>query len=109
MTKEQLAEQYAEGKSSSSVFQEAHKRDFLVGFNLAEELFKPKWISVEEELPETYLQHGQIYESDEVLLDCGDFYVVARYTNNTITKKEYFDTDYGITQDMVKAWMQIPQ
>ena len=105
MTKEQLAEQYAEGKLSSSVFQEAHKRDFLAGF----EAGQAKWISVEEELPETYLQHGQIYESDEVLLDCGDFYVVARYTNNTITKKEYFDTDYGITQDMVKAWMQIPQ
>ena len=32
MTKEQLAEQYAEGKSSSSVFKEAHKRDFLVKF-----------------------------------------------------------------------------
>ena len=43
MTKEQLAEQYAEGKSSSSVFQEAHKRDFLAGF----EAGQPKWISVE--------------------------------------------------------------
>ena len=42
-TKEQLAEQYAEGKSSSSVFKEAHKRDFLAGFTAAE----PKWISVE--------------------------------------------------------------
>ena len=105
MTKEQLAEQYAEGKSSSSVFKESHKRDFIEGY----EAGQPKWISVEEKLPETYLQHGQIYESDEVLLDCGDFYVVARYTNNTITKKEYFDIDYGITQDMVKAWMQIPQ
>ena len=47
MTKEQLAKQYAEGKSSSSIFQEAHKRDFLAGFDLAEELFKPKWISAE--------------------------------------------------------------
>ena len=43
MTKEQLAEQYAEGKSSSSVFQEAHKRDFLAGY----EAGQPKWISVE--------------------------------------------------------------
>ena len=43
MTKEQLAEQYAEGKSSSSVFQEAHKRDFLAGY----EVGQPKWISVE--------------------------------------------------------------
>ena len=43
MTKEQLAEHYAEGKSSSSVFQEAHKRDFLAGY----EAGQPKWISVE--------------------------------------------------------------
>ena len=47
MTKEQLAEQYAEGKSSSSVFQEAHKRDFLAGY----EAGQPKWISVEEQTP----------------------------------------------------------
>jgi hypothetical protein len=31
-----LAEKYAEGKSSSSVFREAHIRDFLAGFNSAE-------------------------------------------------------------------------
>ena len=43
MTKEQLAEQYAEGKSSSSVFQEAHKRDFLAGY----EAGQPKWIGAE--------------------------------------------------------------
>ena len=43
MTKEQLAEQYAEGKSSSSVFQEAHKKDFLAGY----EVGQPKWISAE--------------------------------------------------------------
>ena len=48
MTKEQLAEQYAEGKSSSSVFQEAHKRDFLAGY----EVGQPKWISVDEQLPD---------------------------------------------------------
>ncbi len=40
MTKEQLAEQYAEGKSSSSVFQEAHKRDFLAGYDAAVEKIK---------------------------------------------------------------------
>ena len=48
MSKEQLAEQYAEGKSSSSVFKEAHKRDFLAGF----EAGQPKWISVDEQTPE---------------------------------------------------------
>ena len=36
MNKEQLAEQYAEGKSSSSVFQEAHKKDFLAGYEAKE-------------------------------------------------------------------------
>ena len=48
MSKEQLAEQYAEGKSSSSVFKEAHKRDFMAGF----EAGQPKWISVDEQLPD---------------------------------------------------------
>ena len=48
MKKQQLAEQYAEGKSSSSVFKEAHKRDFLAGF----EAGQPKWISVDEQTPE---------------------------------------------------------
>ena len=47
MNKEKLAEQYAEGKSSSSVFKEAHKRDFLAGF----EAGQPKWISVDEQTP----------------------------------------------------------
>ena len=48
MNKEQLAEQYTEGKSSSSVFKEAHKRDFLAGY----EAGQPKWISVDEQTPE---------------------------------------------------------
>ena len=30
-TLEEVAERYAEGKSSSSVFQEAHKKDFIEG------------------------------------------------------------------------------
>ena len=47
-SKYELAEQYAEGKSSSSVFQEAHKRDFLAGY----EAGQPKWISVDEQTPE---------------------------------------------------------
>ena len=46
-SKYELAEQYAEGKSSSSVFQEVHKRDFLAGY----EAGQPKWISVEEQTP----------------------------------------------------------
>ncbi len=32
-TLEEAAEKYAEGKSSSSVFQEAHKKDFIKGAN----------------------------------------------------------------------------
>ena len=38
--KEKLAEKYAEGKSSSSVFREAHIKDFLAGFNSAEKEIK---------------------------------------------------------------------
>ena len=38
--KEQLAEEYAEGKSSSSVFREAHIRDFLAGFSAKEKQIK---------------------------------------------------------------------
>lgn len=32
-SKEQLAEEYAQGKSSSAVFREAHIKDFLAGFS----------------------------------------------------------------------------
>ncbi len=48
---------------------------WLDGFETA----VPKWINVGDELPDSYLQHGVTFESDEVLLDCGDFYVVSRY------------------------------
>lgn len=36
-TLDEAAENYAEGKSSSSVFQEAHKKDFIEGYNYAKE------------------------------------------------------------------------
>ena len=48
-TKEKLAEQYAEEQNS------AYTNDyygFLVGYEKAEELFKPKWISVKEQIPD---------------------------------------------------------
>ena len=64
MTKEQLAEQYAEGyvnylyrdvlEHEKEIYApDIHqtKADFKAGFNLAEELFKPKWISVNEQTP----------------------------------------------------------
>jgi hypothetical protein len=38
--KNQLAEKYAEGKSSSNVFKEAHIKDFIEGFNCSQKLFK---------------------------------------------------------------------
>jgi hypothetical protein len=71
-----LAEKYAEGKSSSSVFREAHIRDFLAGFNSAEKEnevnlkkqikdLKNKYSShlVEHQLPKL----GKIINQEEVL------------------------------------------
>ena len=46
-TKEQLAEQYAENKSSSDVFRRAHIKDFLAGW----EAGQSKWISVSSQEP----------------------------------------------------------
>jgi ribosomal silencing factor RsfS len=40
--KEQLAEKHAEGKSSSSLFIEAHMKDFIEGFISAEKQSKKK-------------------------------------------------------------------
>lgn len=81
--------------------------DFIAGFNLAEELFKPKWIDVRERLPETWCQHTNIYESDEVLLDCGDFYVVSRYVNHSDKGVKKFDNVED--QEIVLRWIEIPQ
>lgn len=36
-TIEEFAERYAQSKSSSSVFQEAHKKDFIQGYNFAQQ------------------------------------------------------------------------
>jgi len=53
MDKEQLAQQYAEGKSSSSVFKEAHMNDFLAGYEAAQqEVLKSKIEVLEETLQE---------------------------------------------------------
>lgn len=53
-TLEEVAERYAKGKSSSSVFQETHKRDFIEGANYqAERMYiENVWIQAEKELPE---------------------------------------------------------
>lgn len=45
---ELLAEEYANGKSISEVFRDAHKKDFVAGYNKAKELFK-------EELAKAYI------------------------------------------------------
>jgi hypothetical protein len=106
VTKEQLAEE----KSSSEAFKEQHKKDFIAGFNAAQ---KTNWINVEYKLPETYIQHRNIWESDEVLLDCGDFYAVSRYVkkysggSDNLLIWEGFDDFEEI--GFVKRWMQIPQ
>ncbi len=38
-----------------------------------------EWIKISEKLPDADSQHGRTFESEEVLLDCGDFFIVSRY------------------------------
>ena len=45
-TIEQIAKEYACGKSSSEVFRSAHEADFKAGIEFAQ-----RWINVEDELP----------------------------------------------------------
>ena len=55
---EQAAKEYAENKSSSEVFRQAHIADFIAGYNFAlsnpleQSEKKEEWVSVAERLPE---------------------------------------------------------
>jgi hypothetical protein len=107
MKKEQLAEQYAEEQNS------AYTNDYY-GFLAGYEAGESKWINVEDNLPETDYQHRDIYESKEVLLDCGDFHVVSRYIKKGIHTGEGFKVlwsgfDNIEDQRVVERWTQIPR
>lgn len=77
-TKEQLAEEYAEGKSSSSAFKEAHKRDFIAGFDAHKEIEteqlkqlkqlginKTEYFEAVQQLIHRYIQVSMACEFDE--------------------------------------------
>ena len=104
MNKEQLAEQYAEGKSSSSVFKEAHKRDFLAGF----EAGQPNWISVDEQTPE---------DDRAVLVKTKDYrrpqYDVTDVQIGYLENKVWYYNEGGeINSGLgwhLTHWMEIPQ
>ena len=81
MNKEQLAEQYAECKSSSSVFQEAHKRDFLAGFEACEKLLNKYIQFVDFEDGSHFL-----YRENEKLTEEERQYLLAIYKQQTPTK-----------------------
>ena len=70
MTKEQLAEQYAEGKSSSSVFQEAHKIDFLAGYEACEKILKKyiEFIDFEDGSHFLYRENEKLTEEEKQYL-----------------------------------------
>ena len=67
------------------------------------------WIDVKEKLPDAWCQHTHIYESDEVLLDCGDFYLVSRYVNYSDKGIKKFDEIALEDQEIVLRWMEIPK
>lgn len=89
---------------------EESKRDFKAGFNLAKELYEPKWISVKEGLPNTDQQHSNNYESEWVLLDLGDTFKVSRYSrtySNNGKNLLYELWLYIEDQKIVERWMTI--
>jgi hypothetical protein len=68
-TLEEAAEKYSEGKSSSSVFQEAHKRDFIAGAKWqAEQLYKDDAIqTLEKGLALLLKKQERMYSEEEIM------------------------------------------
>lgn len=87
------------------------KKDERTAFTKGyEEGLKNKWVNVKDKLPEAYHQHGRVHESDQVLLDCGDFYIVSRYTH--VMDQDFMTVLFvgfdGIEdQEIVERWMEI--
>ena len=103
-TKEELAEQYAQGKSSSKVFREAHVKDFLEGYKASE----PKWISVYDKLPED--DRNLLIKTQDYKRFLGNVTDVniGYFQNNT-----WFYENGGVANDgngwWVVSYMEIPQ
>ena len=107
-SKEKLAHEY---EKDFPGWYDLTTQSFIAGFEKAEELLKPKWVNVEESLPEPWSKHSNIYESDEVLLDCGDVFLVRRYVRilDKNHEKVIFEGFNDLEdQSIVDRWMKIP-
>lgn len=74
--------------------------------------YSMEWIKISEQLPEPWSQHKNIFESDEVLLDCGDFHIVSKYVRKydhdlKSLLFEGFDVFPMCEQDIVERWCKI--
>lgn len=65
------------------------------------------WNPYPQTHPKTDSQHGNMWLSDEVLLDLGDCYTVDRYFYNMDTKEEgWVFLDHN-DNGLVEAWIEI--
>lgn len=85
-TIEETAEEYANDKSSSSVFKEAHISDFKAGIAFAQ-----RWISIEDELPTTYEYSQYNGKRSEYVIakDSSDKYYIVRLYIDTIHEYDF--------------------
>lgn len=89
------------------------RADFKSGFNLAEELFKPKWISVEEQLPK-YGNYVLVNDIDERTYGQSNYHVCCM---DDLEDGEDFKetgsfmwlTENGTQILKVTKWMEIPR
>lgn len=103
----EISEEYARNFKNTTDMYFNNITCFNAGYDLAQ--FN-KWIKVEDQLPDAWCQHKNIWESDEVLLDCGDFFLVRRYIRVLTEdyKKLVFEGFYDIEdQEIVERWQKI--
>ncbi len=102
------AQQYALDNMNDVSHLTKLRNAWLDGFETA----YPKWNNVEELLPEAWCQHKNEWESDEVLIDCGDFYKVSRYCkkyDESYQKLVWEGFDAVEDTEIVTKWTEIPQ
>lgn len=63
------------------------------------------WYDVSDKLPDTDQQHGNMYESEEVLLFLGDTFVVDRYFYHSLSKVSGWRCTNE--EDLVEKWCYI--
>lgn len=78
--------------------------------DLYNEVTKPQWISVEDELPKINPNGGEWEFIDDVIVELKDGDIaVGRYERNNSTDEHYLVL-YGVDKDLfVTHWMPLPQ